>query len=207
MRILIILIIKLILLICVEAKFFLKRLRFNIYIFLLIFKVFEIRITRAKNFLKLNKIFKFLLILKRLILQFLRSFLIFLWTLIKLILLILLIWLEIHILMLIILISWAFMLLKIILTIFSLRTDFTFNYFNFLHRLLISILIKEIIIKVYNLLNFSILKLFILLFYFDKLLVFSIINKIFLLFFFFYAFCLFFLCLLFLLSFHKYLNR
>ena len=109
--------------------------------------------------------------------------------------------------MLIILISWSFKLLKIILTIFSLRTDFTFNYFNFLHRLLISILIKEIIIKVYNLLNFSILKLFILLFYFDKLLVFSIINKIFLLFFFFYAFCLFFLCLLFLLSFHKYLNR
>ena len=207
MRKLIILIIKLILLICNVAEFFPERLCFDVNIFLLIFEIFEICIAWAETFLELKEIFIFLFALKCLILQSTCSFLVFCWALVKLTFLILLLHLALHILVLLKLISWTFMQFKIILTLFILRTDFIFCCFHFLPRFFINILVKKIVINIYNLLYFTIFKLFIFLFDLNILLIFSVINEIFLMFFFFFAFCLFFLSLLFLLSFHKNLNR
>ena len=184
MRKLIILIIKLILLICNVAEFFPERLCFYVNIFLLISEIFEICIAWAETFLELKEIFIFLFALKCLILKSPCSFLVFCWALVKLTFLMLLLHLALHILVLLKLISWTFMQFKIIFTLFILRTDFIFCCFHFLHRFFINILVKKIIINVYNLLYFTIFKLFIFLFDFNILLIFSVINEIFLMFFF-----------------------
>ena len=146
MRILIILIIKLVLLICIVAKFFPKRLCLNMNIFLLTFEILEVRIAWAESLLKLKEIFILLLALKWLELQPNRFFLIFRLSKVSCTFLMLLLSLNIHILILLILISWIFVLFKIIFIQVIIRAYFLFCCFYFLHRLFIINLVKEIII-------------------------------------------------------------